>query len=300
MKPESNFAAKVRGQAFIVTAEYLPVAGTEVALAANTFGPVVTAINVADNHFGVAMSSLAGSFALQQAGIEPIFQMITRDRNRIAMQSDLLGAAYLGMQNVLCLTGFHQTLIGCDDSANVYDIDSIQLIDLVKRMNNGELLDGMPIQGPFGMLIGAVANPNLQPLALNMLKLRKKIAAGAEFIQTQAVFDIEAFKAWLEAARDAGLTEKAALLAGVLPLTSAEQAEELSATHTDIVIPAAVIQRLTAAGNADAQHKEGVKIAAEVIAQLKGLPGLRGIHLLSGGNESSVTELVATASLAAA
>ena len=260
---------------------------TEVAIDAKTFGQRVTAINAADNHFGVSMSSLAASLALNRQGIEPVYQLITRDRNRIAIQSDLLGAALLGIKNVLCLTGFHQTLIGCNESANVFDIDSVQLIDIVKRMNNGQLLDGNTIQGNFSMLIGAVANPNLQPLELNILKLRKKIAAGADFIQTQAVFDVEAFKIWLDAARAAGLTDKTAILAGVLPLKSAAQAKELTETHTDFVIPEAIIKRLTAAGDAEAQRKEGMKIAAEIISKLKGLPGLRGVHILSGGNESS-------------
>ena len=291
MKPASQLAAQLGSTEFIVTAEYLPVAGTEVAVDAQAFGNHVSAINVADNHFGVAMASLAAAVALDRLGIEPVLQLITRDRNRIALQADLLGAAHLGIHNVLCLTGFHQTLIGCAASANVFDIDSIQLIDLVKRMNNGQLLDGGKIQGEFSMLIGAVANPFLQPLELNMIRLRKKIAAGAAFIQTQAVFDVEAFKSWLAAARAAGLTEKTAILAGVLPLQSAAQANALLETHTDFVIPDAIIARLTAAGDAEAQRATGVIIAADIIGQLKGLPGLRGIHLLSGGNESSVIEL---------
>ena len=298
MKPDSQLAAKLSSTDFIVTAEYLPVAGTEVAVDANTFGKHVTAINAADNHFGVSMSSLAASVALQRQGIEPILQMITRDRNRIAIQSDLLGAAALGLKNILCLTGFHQSLIGRAESANVFDIDSVQLIDIVKRMNNGQLLDGTAIHGPFGMLIGAVANPYLQPLELNILKLGKKIAAGADFIQTQAVFDVDAFKKWLEAARAAGLTDKAAMIAGVLPLTSAAQAKEFTELHTDFVIPDAIVRRLADAGDAGAQRQEGVKIAAEIIKMLKGLPGLRGVHILSGGNESSVSELSAAVSAA--
>jgi methylenetetrahydrofolate reductase (NADPH) len=295
MNPDSQFAAKINGKDFLITAEYLPGAGTEVAIAPTTFGGGVTAVNAADNHYGVSLSSLAASVALAQAGIEPVYQIITRDRNRIAIQSDLLGAASLGIKNVLCLTGFHQSLIGCRASANVFDIDSVQLINLVKGMNDGHLLDGTPIQGSFQMLIGAVANPNLKPLALNILKLKKKIAAGARFIQTQAVFDVDAFRNWLDAAQAAGLTEQAAILAGVLPLKSAAQVKELTEAHTDFVIPPAVIQRLEAAGDAEAQRQEGIKIAVEIIKGLKGLAGLRGIHLLSGGNESSVSALLASA-----
>jgi methylenetetrahydrofolate reductase (NADPH) len=242
------------------------------------------------------MSSLAASFALSQTGIEPVFQIVTRDRNRIALQSDLLGAAYLGIKNVLCLSGFHQTLIGCNESANVFDVDSIQLIDIVQKMNNGQLLDGTKIQGNFGMLIGAAANPNLKPIELNLLRLNKKVAAGAGFVQTQSVFDVDQFKVWLEAVRNAGLADQTAILAGVLPLKSAAQAKELTETHTDFVIPETIINRLTAAGGPEAQKKEGVKIAAEMIKKLKGLPGLKGVHILSGGNESTVNELLAAAS----
>jgi methylenetetrahydrofolate reductase (NADPH) len=293
MKPDSKLTVKIDGNDFIFTAEYLPVAGTELTIDPKIFGSGVTAINVADNHYGVSMSSLAASLALSQAGIEPVFQIITRDRNRIALQSDLLGAAYLGIKNVLCLSGFHQTLIGCGESANVYDVDSIQLIDIIKKMNNGQLLDGTKIQGNFGMLIGAAANPSLKPLELNLLRLSKKVAAGADFIQTQSVFDVDTFKVWLEAVRDAGLADKTAILAGVMPLKSAAHAQELTTTHTDFVIPETIIKRLTSASDAEAQRKEGVKIAAEIINELKGLAGLKGVHILSGGNESSIRELLA-------
>jgi methylenetetrahydrofolate reductase (NADPH) len=296
MKPDSKLAVKISGKEFIFTAEYLPLAGTEVTIDPKLFGSGVTAINVADNHYGVSMSSLAASFALRQTGIEPVLQIVTRDRNRIALQSDLLGAAYLGIKNVLCLSGYHQTLIGCNESANVFDVDSIQLIDIVKKMNNGQLLDGTEIQGNFGMLIGAAANQNLKPIELNLLRLSKKVAAGADFVQTQAVFDVDQFKVWLEAVRNAGLADQAAILAGVLPLKSVAQAKELTETHTDFVIPETIINRLTAAGGLEAQKKEGVKIAAELIKKLKGLPGLKGVHILSGGNESTVNELLAAAS----
>jgi methylenetetrahydrofolate reductase (NADPH) len=293
MKPDSKLAVKISGKEFIVTAEYLPVAGTELTIDPKIFGSGMIAVNVADNHYGVSISSLAASCALSQAGIEPVFQIVTRDRNRIALQSDLLGAASLGIKNVLCLSGFHQTLIGCNESANVFDIDSIQLIDMIRKMNNGKLLDGSKIQGNFDMLIGAAANPDLKPIELNILRLSKKMAAGANFIQTQPVFNIDAFKIWLEAVHTAGLSDKAAILAGVLPLKSAAQAKELIELHTDFVIPETIINRITASGNPEAQKKEGVKIAAEIISKLKGLPGLKGVHIASGGNESAINELLA-------
>ena len=299
MKQESRLAGKLTGKDFIFTAEYLPVPDVDpsgIESCARFFGRGIAAVNVADNHYGVAVSSLAASVALGRAGIETVYQLVTRDRNRIALQSDLLGAALLGIKNVLCLSGYHQTLIGNPESANVFDIDSIQLVALVKKMNSGQLLDGTKIKGGFSMLVGAAANPYLKPIELNLLRLGKKIAAGADFIQTQAVFDVAAFKEWLEAARKKGLTEKAAFLAGVMPLQSAAQARELSEKHTDFNIPPAVIDRLKAAGDAVAQQKEGLKIAVETIKQLKGLPGLKGVHILSGGCENVVPELVAAVS----
>jgi len=296
MKPDSRLAGKLNGKDFIITAEYLPLAGTDasfVETCVKYFSNRLAAVNVADNHYGVAMSSLAASVALSRAGIDPVYQLVTRDRNRIALQSDLLGAAFLGIKNVLCLSGFHQTLIDCPQAANVFDIDSIQLIAMVKAMNEGQLLDGAKIQGGFSMLIGAVANSYMKPLELNIIKLAKKAAAGADFIQTQAVFDVELFKPWLEAAGKEGILEKTVVLAGVLPLQSAAQGQKLLDTHTDYHIPDDVLKLIKAAGDPEAQRKEGLKIAIEIITKLKGMPGLRGVHILSGGNESVVPDLLA-------
>jgi methylenetetrahydrofolate reductase (NADPH) len=295
MKPDSRLTGKLDGKDFIFTAEYLPLAGTDasfVETCTKSFGNRLTAVNVADNHYGVAMSSLAVSVALNRAGIEPVYQVVTRDRNRIALQSDLLGAVFLGIKNVLCLSGFHQTLIDCPQAANVFDIDSIQLIALVKMMNGGLLLDGTKIQGEFSMLIGAVANPYMKPLELNIIQLGKKAAAGANFTQTQAVFDVDLFQQWLEAAGKEGITEKTAILAGVLPLKSAAQGQKLLDTHTDFNIPIDVLNRIKAAGDLEAQKKEGLKIAIEIIRKLKAVPGLRGVHILSGGNETIVPDLL--------
>jgi len=301
MEVDSRLARKIEGGGFIVTAEYLPAATVdssvvEAAIDALADGPL--AVNVADNHYGVAMSSLAASVAMIKSGIEPVYQLVTRDRNRIALQSDLLGAAYLGIKNVLCLSGYHQTLMGCPASANVYDIDSIQLVAAVKKMRDeGVLLDGAEISGSFSMLAGAVANPYLRPLELNMIRLGKKIEAGASFVQTQAVFDTTEFSRWLDAARSEGVTEETAILAGMLPLDSAAEAEKLCGTYTDFRIPDELIERLKAAGDPEAQKKEGLAVCAETIKEIKDMDGLRGIHILSGGKEAVVPELLAASGL---
>lgn len=297
MKPDSALANKIGGKEFIVTAEFLPRTGAGIQIVQECAGKFKTgpvAVNVADNHYGVAMSSLAASVILGRAGIEPVYQVVTRDRNRIALQSDLLGAASLGIKNVLCLSGYHQALAGCPESANVFDIDSIHLIAAVKKMSGeGLLLDGTRIEGAFSMLAGAAANPFLKPLELNIIRLKKKVKAGADFIQTQAVFDVEEFKLWLEAARGEGICDKTAILAGVLPLTGAAEAKRLKGTFTDFNIPAEVIARLESAGDEEAQLREGTAICAGIIGQLRGLPGLRGVHIFSGGNESAVPALMA-------
>ncbi len=301
MKVDGRFAKAIEGSDPLVTAEYLPQAsvdGAAVKTAVGSLNGKVVAVNAADNPFGVGMSSLAATLTMADAGVEPVYEIVTRDRNRIAIQSDLLGAASLGVKNVLCLSGYHQTLAGSPESSNVYDIDSIQLIAAVKYLcEKGTLVDGTEVTGEFSMLIGAAANPDVRPLELNILRLAKKVEAGAAFIQTQAVFDVDSFAEWLKAARDEGLTDKAAILAGVMPLSSAAEAVRLAETFTDFRIPDAVVERLKAAGDDEAQKAEGVKICAEIAGSIRGMEGLRGIHILSGGNEAVVPDVLAAAGL---
>ena len=301
MKPDSKLANCIDKGDFIVTAEYLPKAETKISLDKELLKKLSTkvhAVNVADNPYGIGMSSLAGSIALNKSEIESIYQLVTRDRNRIALGSDLLGAASLGIKNVLCLSGYHQTLTECPGSANVYDIDSIQLIDAITKMNNDKILpDGKKFEGEFAMLVGAAANPSLMPLELNIIRLAKKIEAGARFIQTQAVFDVQVFAKWLETANKEGLTEKAAILAGIHPLAGADEAEKLCETFTDYQIPDEIINRLKKAGDKQAQSREGLKICVEIIKEIKNISGLRGVHILSGGKEDFVPELLSESGL---
>jgi methylenetetrahydrofolate reductase (NADPH) len=294
-------ASALQSTGFVVTAEVLPppaADGAAVKAVAEAMGGSLAAVSVGDNHSGVGMSSLAASSVLLGLGREPIYQVVTRDRNRIALQSDLLGAAALGVKNVVCTSGHHQTLTGCPDSANVYDLDAIQVVWTIRQMRDkGTLLDGTAITGPFSMLIGTVVNPYLRPLELNLIQLAKKIEAGADFLQTQPVFDLDEFAVWLEAVRQEGLADKAAILAAVLPLSSAEEAEKLREAHTEMRIPDALVARLKAAGDTSAQEKEGLQLCAEVMGKLKAMKGVRGIHILSGGREKLVSKLRAAAGL---
>jgi methylenetetrahydrofolate reductase (NADPH) len=295
---DSLLSKKIETGDFIITAEYLPntnINGLPVNLLKNS-GAI--AVNISDNPFGPIVSSLASSVKLIQSDIEPVYQLITRDRNRIALQSDILGAAALGIKNILCLSGYHQTLTNMPQSSNVYDIDSIQLIDAVSSMNDeGVLLDGTKIEGDFSMLIGAVANPYLRPLELNIMRVMKKVKAGAKFIQTQAVFNTTDFQEWLDAAYKEGITEKAAIIAGIYPLESYDEAVAILEKHTDFYIPDSHIKRIKDAGNKDAQKKMGIEICIETIQKIKGMKGLSGIHIISGGKEDMISEIISEAGL---
>ncbi len=301
MRREKKFADQIKDRDFIITAEYLPKAGTDgnsIKSVAGFLKEVPSAVNVSDNPFGVSMSSLAASIHLLNAGIEPVFQMVTRDRNRIAIQSDILGASSLGINNMLCLSGYHQILTDDPESSNVYDIDSTQLLAMIEKFRkSNELLNGTKFEGPFNMLTGAVANPYMKPLELNILRLEQKVDAGARFIQTHGVLDIESFKIWLNAAKEAGITDKAVIIAGILPLESAEEAVKLRDKYTDFTIPDRIIERIKNAGDAEAQRKEGIAVCVEIIEQLKGVSGLGGIHILSGGKESVIPEILTASGL---
>jgi methylenetetrahydrofolate reductase (NADPH) len=295
---DSLLAKKIEAGDFIITAEYLP--DTNIAAIPNNklknCGAV--AINVADNPFGPVISSLATAIKLKQADIEPIYQLITRDRNRIALQSDILGAASMGIKNILCLTGYHQTLTNMPESASVYDLDSIQLIEVVNKMNTeGTLLNGTKIKGGYSMLPGAVVNPYLRPLVLNIMRLMKKVKAGAKFIQTQAVFNTTDFQEWLDAAYQEGITEKTAIIAGIYPLASYEEAINLLKKHTDFYIPDSHIKRIKDAGDLEAQSKMGIDICVETIDKIKEMKGLSGIHIISGGKENIISEIISNAGL---
>jgi methylenetetrahydrofolate reductase (NADPH) len=301
VKNEKRFHDQLKSGDFVVTAEYLPRAETEgsaIKAALQALKEVPSAVNVADNPFGVGMSSLAASVILAQSGIEPVYQVVTRDRNRIAIQSDLLGAAALGIRNILCLSGYHQTLTDHPESANVYDLDSTQLLKVLKKMREqGELLNGEKINGAFPVMTGAVANPYLKPVDLNIIRLTQKVEAGAEFIQTHAVFDIDEFQQWLDTVKQAGLADKTAIIAGVFPLDSAEEAEFLLNKYTEFQIPAHIPERLKSAGDRQAQKKEGLAICVEIINKLKNMTGLRGIHILSGGKEETLPDILSASGL---
>jgi methylenetetrahydrofolate reductase (NADPH) len=283
----------------VVTAECLPPrsgdAGGAKKLAAE-LPRSLDAVVVADNPGELQGSALACAAILAGAGHEIVLSMVTRDRNRIALESDALGAASLGIGAVLCLSGAHPSLGVCPQAAGVHDIDSIQLTQGLKNLtSHGKGFGDGTVDPRPELLLGAVAHPYQRPLELNLLRLKKKIAAGADFLLTQAVFDVPAFTEWMNAVRALGLEKKVAIIASVLPLTSLEKAKALAERRIYGPVGEAALARL---GKASDPAKEGVAMASEAAAQLKAIPGVRGIHILSGGCEALAAKVIAQAALA--
>jgi len=258
----------------------------------------VDAINITDNQTSVTrLCSLAACIRLKQMGCEPVLQMVTRDRNRIALQSDILGAASFDINNILCLTGDHQSAGDSAQAQNVFDLDSIQLIQTVRLMRDeGKFLGGDDIERPPNMFVGAAANPFADPFEIRVPRLAKKIAAGAEFIQTQCVYNLDRFKRWMDGARDRGLLEKVYILAGFTPLRSAGMARYMKNRVPGMDVPDEIVKRMSDAPK-EKQAEEGLKICIEHIQELKEVDGVRGFHIMAIEWEEKVPEIVKAAGL---
>ena len=253
------------------------------------------AINVTDNQAAVVrMSSLAGCLLIKETGAEPVLQMVVRDRNRLALQSDILGAAALGIRNVLCLAGDHQRLGNHPTAAGAYDVDPIQLIQMLKTMRDEHRAEnGETISGEVPLYIGTVAHPFADPWELHMITLAKKIRAGADFIQTQAIYDLPRFIAWMDKVRAQGLHEKAHILASVLPIKSVEMVRRMREVP-GMRVPDELAERIERAADAKAA---GARICVELIEQLKQVPGVHGIHIMAVAGEDAVPGIVKEAGL---
>ncbi len=284
-----------------VTSECGPPRGSDgqkIAEKAELIKDHVDAINVTDNQTSVTrLCSLAACIRLKQMGLEPVLQMVTRDRNRIALQSDILGAASFGIQNILCLTGDHQSFGDSPQAQNVFDLDSIQLIQTVRHMRDeGKFLSGDDIDVPPKMYVGAAANPFADPFEIRVPRLAKKIAAGAEFIQTQCVYNLERFERWMDEARDRGLLEKVYILPGLTPLKTAGMARYMKNRVPGMDVPDEVVKRMADAPKKE-QAAEGIKICVESIQRLKELDGVAGFHIMAIEWEEKVPEIVEAAGL---
>jgi len=300
MKSGSNLEKMLEKGEFVVTGELGPPKGNDVAVIkkkAEYLRGIVDAVNVTDNQTSIVrMSSIATSALLIQMGLEPVMQMVTRDRNRIAIQSDVFGATALGIKNMLCLSGDHQIFGNQKDAANVFDIDSMQLIQCVKAMRDeGTLIGGEEkIEGEVKLFIGAAANPFADPFEFRVVRLAKKAKAGVDFIQTQCIYDMDRFKEWMKMVRDRGLHEKIHILGGVTPLKSGGMARYMAKNVAGIIIPDDIIERMV---KAKEPAQEGIKICVEQIEQLREIEGVHGIHLMAIEWEEKVSEINKAAGL---
>ncbi len=284
-----------------VTSECGPPRGSNIEHIVNKANLIknhVDAINITDNQTSVTrLCSLAACIRLKLMGLEPVLQMVTRDRNRIALQSDILGAAAFDIFNMLCLSGDHQSFGDCAQGQNVHDLDSMQLLQTVRHMRDeGKFLGGGDIDRPPRMFVGAAANPFADPFEIRVPRLAKKIAAGAEFIQTQCIYNLDKFELWMKMVRDRGLHEKVHILAGLTPLKSAGMAKYMKNRVPGMDVPDDVVKRMAGTPK-EKQPEEGIKICIESIKRLKEVDGVRGFHIMAIEWEEKVPEIVENAGL---
>jgi len=259
---------------------------------------VVDAVNITDNQTAmVRMSSFAASVIVKQEGLNPLLQMVTRDRNRLAMQADIIGAYSLGIDTMLCLSGDHTRFGDHPMAANVHDIDSVQLIRMVKDMRDeGRFQGGAEIKSPPKMFIGAAANPFADPFELRVMRLAKKINAGADFIQTQCIFNVPKFEQWMEGVRKMGLHKKTYILAGVTPMKSVGAARFMQNKVPGMDVPQEIVDRMASVPK-EQQAEEGVRICVETIERLKQVEGVAGFHIMAIEWEEKVPEICERAGL---
>jgi methylenetetrahydrofolate reductase (NADPH) len=294
-KSGSNLEKVLKAGHFAFTGECGPPQGANVEHLkekASYLKGSVDAVNVTDNQTAVVrMSSWAASLILLQEGIEPNFQMVCRDRNRLAIQSDILGVYSHGIRNMLCLSGDHQSFGNHPDAKNVFDIDSMQLINTVKIMRDeGTFLNGSDIDVPPRLFIGAASNPFAEPFDFRVYRLAKKIDAGADFIQTQCIYNMEKFREFMKRAVDMGLHERCFILAGVTPMKSVGMARYMAKQVPGMDVPDSLIKRLQGAGKGKVAE-EGIKFAVEQIEEFKETEGIAGVHLMAIEWEHRVPEI---------
>ena len=301
MKTQSTLEKILAAGHLAVTSECGPPRGAlpnKVKEKAELLRGCVDAVNVTDNQTAmVRMSSLAACIFLRQMGLNPILQMVTRDRNRLAMQSDILGAYSHDIDTMLCLSGDHPHFGDHAMAANVHDIDSVQFIDMVRTMRDeGKFQGGETIDGSPKMFIGAAANPFADPFELRVARLAKKAKAGVDFIQTQCIYNVDKFAKWMEGVRDRGLHEKVYILAGITPMKSAGMARYMKNKVPGMDVPDDLVKRSGGVPK-EKQADEGIKICIETIERCKEIEGVHGFHIMAIEWEQKVPEIVEQAGL---
>jgi methylenetetrahydrofolate reductase (NADPH) len=299
MMARSNLERALLKGGFAVTAEIGPpksASAESVRKHAREMRGSADAFNLTDNQTAMSrMSSIACATVLMQEGLEPVVQMTCRDRNRIAMQSDILGASALGVRNVLCISGDHQIFGNMREAKNVYDVDSIQeLMIFHKLRNEGKLWSGDVLEVRPELFLGAAANPFADPFEFRVTRLAKKVKAGADFVQTQSIYDMERFERWMSLVRAKGLHEKVHILAGVMPLKSYKVALHMKNKVAGMIVPDPIVERLKSAKD---PKEEGVKLCVEQIEHIRTIEGVNGVHIMAMAWEEKVPEIVRRAGL---
>ena len=299
MKSGSNLERILESGQFAVTAEAGPPKGTSpkvIQRKGELLKLCCDALNVTDNQTAIVrMSSISGCVLLKEMGVEPVLQMVVRDRNRLALQADLLGAAALDIRNVLCLSGDHQKFGNHPTAKGVYDIDSIQFIQMVKAMRDDhKFINGEEISGDAPFFIGAAANPFADPFEFRVTRLAKKVNAGADFIQTQGIFDVPKFDAWMKMVRDKGLHEKTHIIAGLIPMKSVGMARYMRNNVPGLSVPKELVDRMA---DSKDPKEEGVNICVEAIEQLMEIEGVHGVHVMAVAWEEIGPRIVEEAGL---
>jgi 5,10-methylenetetrahydrofolate reductase len=317
MKSGSNLERVLEAGEFAVTAELGPPMdcdGEVVLGKARLLRGCADAFNITDNQTAVVrLSSIAAAVLVMREGLEPVMQMTCRDRNRIAIQADILGAAALGIRNCLCIAGDHQAfsaagrLKGHPGAKNVYDVDSIQLVAILKGLrDDGQQQGGDPIEVRPPLFIGAAWTPMGEPIDYRPIRLRKKAAAGADFIQTQGVYDVEQFRDQMSEVVKMGLHEQTAILAGIIVPKSAAMLRYMDASVAGVSVPRPLIDRMNAAKEKAGddkqqarlnQEEEGIRVTVELIEQVREIEGVRGVHIQAIEWEERVPEIVERAGL---
>ncbi len=301
MKSGSNLEKILRAGHFAFTGELGPPRGSNVAAVREKAQPLignVDAVNITDNQTAmVRMSSWAASLIAIEEGLEPNYQMVCRDRNRLAMQADILGASALGIRNMLCLSGDHQQFGDHPQSKGVFDIDSTQLIGAVKKMRDeGKFMGGADIDDPPKIFIGGAANPFAEPHEWRVHRLAKKVKAGVDFVQTQCIFNMDRMRQWVKEAVDMGVTEDVYILAGVTPMKSVGMARYMQLKVPGMDVPNEIIKRLQGVDKKKVAD-EGINIACEQIEEFKEMKGVAGVHLMAIEWEHKVPEIAERANV---
>lgn len=296
LKTSSKLEKILKQGHFAVTSECGPPRGSDpevITKKGNLIKDHVDCVNITDNQTSMTrMCSLAACIHLKQMGIEPVLQMVTRDRNRIALQSDILGAASFDIHNILCLTGDHQSFGDCAQGQNVHDLDSMQLIQTVRHMRDeGKFLGGDEISRPPDMFVGAAANPFADPFEIRVPRLAKKVACGVEFIQTQCIYNLDKFEEWMKGIVERGLHKKVYIMAGMTPMKSAGMAKFMKNRVPGMDVPDEIVKRL-AGVEKKKQAQEGIDICVEAIQRLKEVEGVAGFHIMAIEWEEKVPEIV--------